>query len=300
MKNKKLKIYFADFWLNFKLEDNYFFHLLKTKYDVVISPDNPDILFYSVDYLGKSEYKKYKSKNIKKIFFTGENKKPNYEIADYSFSFEESNDKNYRLPLWVTYIDWFNSTKDKKRDPSFLIPLEKLTSKRSLNLLRNPFFCSFIASKPMGKRTSFVPQLNERKKVHCLGNLYSNSYMKISGRGDQKKKIDIMKLFKFNIAFENEISDGYVTEKILHSLYANTIPIYWGTSHVKNDFNDKAFIYFNDFESDEELIERIFEVSNNKREIRKYLDEPIFKNNEIPDFAKPHNVLKFLTNIIES
>ena len=67
-----------------------------------------------------------------------------------------------------------------------------------------------------------------------------------------------------------------------------------------NDFNDKAFIYFNDFESDEELIERIFEVSNNKREIRKYLDEPIFKNNEIPDFAKPHNVLKFLTNIIES
>ena len=52
--------------------------------------------------------------------------------------------------------------------------------------------------------------------------------MKISGRGRSRKKIDIMKLFKFNIAFENEISDGYVTEKILHSLYANTIPIYFG------------------------------------------------------------------------
>ena len=32
-----------------------------------------------------------------------------------------------------------------------------------------------------------------------------------------------MKLFKVIIAFENEISDGYVTEKILHTLSMPTL-----------------------------------------------------------------------------
>lgn len=300
MKNKKLKIYFADFWLNFKLEDNYFYHLLKTEYDVEVTKNNPEILFHSVNYLGKSEYKDFKNKNVKKIFFTGENIKPDYEKTDFSLSFEENSNRNYRLPLWVIYIDWFNSNKDKSRDPSFLIPLEKLTLKRSTNLLRNPFFCSFIATKPMGKRIDFVPLLNEKRRVHSLGNLYSNSYMKVSGRGDQKKKLNIMKLFKFNIAFENEISNGYVTEKILHSFYSNTIPIYWGSDQVKIDFNKKAFIFCDDFENDDDLIKKIINISNNKKEIQKYLNEPVFTDNKIPDFVKPDNVLKFLTNIIES
>ena len=74
-------------------------------------------------------------------------------------------------------------------------------------------FCSFIASKPIGKRMEFVPKLNESKKVHSLGRLYSNSYLRAFGRGDSRGKVSIMKLFKFNICFESEHSPGYVTEK---------------------------------------------------------------------------------------
>ena len=77
---------------------NYFFNLLSTYYDVEVSPIKPDILFHSVDYSGKEQYRKYEDSNTKKIFYTGENTKPNFEISDGSFTFiKDSNEFNFYL-----------------------------------------------------------------------------------------------------------------------------------------------------------------------------------------------------------
>lgn len=300
MNNNKLKIYFADFWPNFQFEDNYFYHLLSSEYDVQITPNNPDLLFHSVDYLKKNEYREFQNTNTKKIFYTGENTIPDFNKTDYSFSFaDDLGPNNYRLPLWVLFIDWFNLKNNNLRDPSFLIPINKLISSYYRNNLVKPFFCSFIASKPTGRRIDFVPKIDSVKRVHNLGRLYSNSYLKATGRGDQKSKLRYMKLFKFNIAFENTISDGYVTEKILHAFYANSIPIYWGSNAAKLDFNQRAFIHFNDYDNDEDLIDDIISINNDSKRYKSYLREPIFPNNQIPDFCKPQNVLNFLKEIIE-
>ena len=156
------------------------------------------------------------------------------------------------------------------RDPSFLIPVNKLQSSYYRNNHIKPFFCSFIASKPTGRRIEFIPKIDSIKRVHNLGRLYSNSYLKATGRGDQKNKLRYMKLFKFNIAFENTISDGYVTEKILHAFYANSIPIYWGSNAAKLDFNHKAFIHFNDYDNDEDLIDDIISINNNSKRYKSY------------------------------
>lgn len=298
MNKKKLKIYFADFWSNFQFKDNYFYHLLNTYYDVEVTPNNPNVLFHSNDYFKKEEYKKFEK--TKKIFFTGENVVPNLENSNYSFSFSKNlGPNNYRLPLWVLFIDWFNSEKSQLRDPSYLIPVKKLTSTNKPLVRLKPFFCSFIASKPLGKRVDFVPKLNDIKKVHSLGRLYSNSYLKATGRGDQKNKLNYMKLFRFNIAFENSISDGYVTEKILHSFFARSIPIYWGSEEVTSDFNPNAFINYSDYKSDDELIHDVIAINNNKERYYSFLEEPIFKNNEIPKFCRPESVLRFLKEVIE-
>ena len=40
----------------------------------------------------------------------------------------------------------------------------------------------------------------------------------------------LFKKYKFNICFENSSTPGYVTEKIIQSMYVNSIPIYWGTN----------------------------------------------------------------------
>ena len=301
LNKKKLRVYFTDFWVNFDLTDNYFYHLLSQKYTLEIDSNNPEILFHSVDYSGEEGHKKYDNGFTKKIFFTGENIEPNLNETHYSFSFSESlGSKNYRLPLWVLFINWFNVNNNiNERDPSYLISLESLTKKRSKNIILKPYFCSFIASKPKGERVNFVPKLDSEKKVHSLGRLYSNSYMKIHGRGDHKNKINYMKMFKFNISFENEISPGYVTEKIFHSLCANSIPIYWGDKKVKDDFNEDAFLYYGDFRDSESLIQEIININNKKEVLLDYLNQPIFKNNKIPDFCLPENILDFLSEVIE-
>tara|TARA_B100000965_G_scaffold166375_1_gene138678 strand:- start:15619 stop:16548 length:930 start_codon:yes stop_codon:yes gene_type:complete len=300
LNKKKLRVFFTDFWPNFKLDDNYFYNLLSQKYELEIDPEKPEILFHSVDYSGEEKHKKYNNGITKKIFFTGENILPNYNESHYSFSFNtDLNEKNYRLPLWVLFINWFNSEKDTERDPSYLIPLNFLQENKQKRTTRKPLFCSFIASKPVGQRMDFVPKLDNIKKVHSLGRLYSNSYIRINGRGDQKKKLDYMKLFKFNIAFENSISNGYVTEKILHSFYAKSLPIYWGDKKVKDDFNSDAFLFYNDFKNEESLITEIININNNKNTYLEYINQPIFKNNKVPDFCLPENVLSFLTEIIK-
>ncbi len=300
MNKKKIKIYFADFWPNFQFEDNYFYHLLNTAYDVEVTSDNPDFLFHSVDYLQKKEYRNFQNKNTKKIFFTGENIIPDLNETDYSLSFVDNlGPKNYRLPLWVLFINWFDIKNNTNRDPAYLIPIRKLESENLRNNIFKPFFCSFVASKPTGKRLDFVPKIDSIQKVHNLGELYSNSYLKATGRGDQKNKLRLMKLFKFNIAFENSVSDGYVTEKILHAFFTNSIPIYWGSNSAKTDFNHKAFIHYSDYDNEEDLIDDILSVNNDKNRYEGYLKEPIFPNNQFPDFCKPENVLSFLKGIIE-
>jgi hypothetical protein len=93
---------------------------------------------------------------------------------------------------------------------------------------------------------------------------------------------------------ENCSDYGYVSEKIIHSMFANCIPIYWGSKAVSGDFNDNSFINYHNYENDETVIDKIFEIHSNKDLYFQILSQPWFKNNEIPEFAKPKNVLKFI------
>jgi len=57
--SRVIKINFVDFWDNFAKNDNYFFHLLSSKYHVKIDEDDPDVLFFSVDYGKRRQRDKY-------------------------------------------------------------------------------------------------------------------------------------------------------------------------------------------------------------------------------------------------
>ena len=291
----ELKIHFVDFWPNFKNNDNYFYHLLSKEYKIILDANDPDLLFYSFDYSGKAEHKRYSNKRCIKIYYTGECSLPDYKECDFSFTFEYDNDeRNYRLPLWALHINWFNVDEDINRDQSYLHPVDMLFHKNEINkLIKKDKFCSFISSNPKGNRMSFVPKLNSFKKVDCIGKLFNNTTTNIPGRGDQIWKILALKPYKFNISFENTSSDGYVTEKIIHPMFVNTIPIYWGSRRVGEDFNSKSFISQHDFSSEEEMIDRINEIDNSKTKYEEMLNEPWFNNNKYPDFVLPENIFKF-------
>jgi hypothetical protein len=54
----------------------------------------------------------------------------------------------------------------------------------------------------------------------------------------------------FSVVFENTICNKYYTEKITDCFATGTIPIYWGTKKVVEDFNQDGIIFFDDIKGD--------------------------------------------------
>ena len=291
---KKIKITFCDFWDNFIPTDNYFFNLLSMKYDVEIDHQNPEIVFFSV--YSKTHFRFDKSKVIK-ILYTGENYRPNYNDCHYSLSFDYLEDnRNYRLPLWALLFNWFNRPYIPERDHAYHHSLEDFTTKKKINKSR---FCSFVVSNPNSyKRIEFANKLMKYKNIDCPGRVLNNMES-INGRGDQKEKVEFLRDYKFNICFENSSYSGYTTEKIIHSMFMNCIPIYWGDPLVPLDFNPNSFLNSHDYLDDDKLISRIIEIDNNDKLYQDMINEPWFNNNIIPDFIKPESVLSFFEKIID-
>lgn len=290
---KKIKIGFSDFWGELIPDDNYFYNLLSMRYNVEIDNENPEYLFYTVY---SDNHKKYDMNKVIKILYTGENYRPDYTECHYSFSFDYLDDpRNYRLPLWAIIFNWFDRPYRDERDQAYLHPIQDFLNKKIP--IKNKF-CSFIASKPMGKRLDFVPKLYRYKPIDCAGRIYNNVPL-VPGRGDQIYKINFLKDYKFNVAFENSSYPGYCTEKIINSMFAGCIPIYWGDPKVTQDFNSDSFLNWHEFQSDEAFIEQIIKVDNDSKLYDEIINQPWFKDNRLPDFILPDSVLSFLEKIIK-
>lgn len=117
--------------------------------------------------------------------------------------------------------------------------------------------------------------MSKYKKVHSGGKLLNNF-------GDTvKDKLEFISDFKFTFAFENSSYPGYVTEKIYDSMFVNSIPIYWGSPLINIDFNTKSFVNHHDYNNDEEVIQRIIELDQDKYKMADLLKESWFTNNKL-------------------
>ncbi|WP_282134441.1 glycosyltransferase family 10 domain-containing protein [Seonamhaeicola maritimus] len=272
----KIKINFTDFWPDFDKTDNYFYNLLTQKYKVIIDED-PDLLFYSS--FGK-EYLKYK---CKRIYFTGENFRPNFYLCDFAFSFDHNSQKNhFRLPLYSLYIErnkefqnfWFQKNEEKLRHTW---------------AKKDKFCCMVVSNAKAQERIKFFKNLSKFRQVDSGGAVLNN----VGGR--VKNKLDFIENYKFVMAFENSSFAGYTTEKILEPIAKNCIPIYWGNERIDLDFNPKRFINVHDYKSEEDLYNKLVEIESNPNLALEILKEPIFSENRI-DFETEKNLV--LQNMI--
>ncbi len=271
MFNRKIKIKFVDFWQGFKETNNLFFNILNKYFDIEIS-DRPDILFFSCFGFEHLNY------SCKKIFYTGENVKPDYRYCDFSFSFEDNSKKNFHLPHFVEF-DHFFDFKNANND----IPEIK-----SFRNMKKSKFCSFMATNYKAKeRIDFVKKLMEYKRVDCAGpvlyNMGEKNNLQERTKIDwRKEKLQIIQHYKFTIAFENFSTNNYVTEKIFQPLLVGSIPIYWGAPNIEEYFNPKCYINVNDFNSFEDVIEKIKEIDRNDDLYQSFFEEPaILPNSKI-------------------
>lgn len=295
---ESVRVNFVDFWDSLIKTDNYFYNLLSTKYDVVIDEVNPDVVFYSVDYNRRNEHSKYLGTKSKLIFYTGESTLPNWDECDLAFTFDPDHVhlKNHRLPLWCMYLNWFNRPYNQDRDQAYLHDVDKFINKKidpKYELQRKSLFCNFVYTQASGKRVEFFPKLNSRSQYRVIsaGRLYNNVNWSIPGRSDHIDKVTFLSKFFLTISFENRDYLGYTTEKIIHPMFANSIPVYWGNDEVAKDFNPESFINAKDFECDEDLIDYMQSFANDEDLFIETLKKPWFSNG-IPECVQPDKVLK--------
>lgn len=92
-----------------------------------------------------------------------------------------------------------------------------------------------------------------------------------SYKGIVDNKVETICQYKFNICFENCYGlKGYVSEKIIHSFWGQSIPIYWGPTNPTDYFPSNTFIDMRDFDNYGELYNYLTVM--NKDEFNKYLD----------------------------
>lgn len=281
---KKLKIGFADTHEHLSM---FFEHVLSLRYDVEVDNVNPEFLIFGDSNFGQSN-KKFSKQDVTKIFYTGENQRPENYDCHYAMSFDHNyNPWHYRLPLFVIYTWALNHIHKTGYDRNYILnPIVK----------EKTDFATFVVQNPKcEQRNTFFKLLNDVKKVDSGGPLYNSIGYNLDG---EKAKIDFLSTRKFNICFEPYTHPGYVTEKILHAFYAGTVPIYWGSPTVEHDFNPKSFINVHNFSNYNEVIDYVMKVDSDESLYEEIVNQPKFVGNVPPYYFFFNNFLNWFDAVV--
>ncbi|WRF02990.1 fucosyltransferase [Helicobacter pylori] len=269
-----LKIAVANWWGDEEIKEFkncILYFILSQRYTITLhrNPDKPaDIVFGNP--LGAAR-KILSYQNTKRVFYTGENEVPNFNLFDYAIGFDELDfrDRYLRMPL---YYDRLHHKAESVNDTAAPYKLKD----NSLYTLKKPSHCfkenhpnlcavvnneidplkrgfaSFVASNPNAPiRNAFYDALNSIEPVTGGGSVKNTLGYKV------ENKSEFLSQYKFNLCFENSQGYGYVTEKIIDAYFSHTIPIYWGSPSVAKDFNPKSFVNVHDFKDFDEAIDYI-------------------------------------------
>jgi len=276
---KKVRLDFCDFSDNFSKTNSYFYKLLTERFDVDLC-DQPDFLIYNC--YGHE----HRLHSGVRIFYSGESDMPDYRECDYSLASVKLDDpRHLHFPQ---YAPWFTPDEIVKRDDD---PEKILAAKTK--------FCAFVVGnynrKKNHNRVAFFEKLSKYKRVDSGGRLFNNIGGPIPG--GSPGKIDFLRNYKFNIAFENRSLPGYTTEKIYEPMAARCLPIYWGNPCIHEEFNPKSFLNYSDFPSEDALIEKIIELDKDDAKYLEYARQPYFHDNKPSIYFSRERVLDFFEKI---
>jgi hypothetical protein len=270
----KVRLDFCDFWPGFIKTDNLFYNAIRDRFDVEIC-DHPDFLVFGD--LGQHVHRVH---NCVKIYFCLESLPPDFSRYDYAFTCRQTDDpRNLRLPYYVLLGSPELLQKDGD-DP------ERILAGKTR-------FCCFVASYANAKtrvRNEFFRKLCQYKKVDSAGGALNNLGWRVPRTPGAK--LEFLRPYKFNIAFENASVPGYTTEKIVDAMRARAMPVYWGNPRIAAEFNPKSFLNYFDFPSEEALIDKIIELDQDDSKYLEYLRQPYFHNNRPNEFFSRERLLR--------
>jgi hypothetical protein len=319
---KTLKVTRANFWntCSFYMV-NYIISLLKVRYNVVVTNENPDIVFFSnhttfkdkidlfTNDLGKTEddfpnaIKIYLDSEYCRDFYFYINKSElHYAIGRSDDNF--SHNRFLNMPFFLVSSAWQLYDECKLFDK----PFEWMIQKRDIeSILKNKNkFVTVVQTSTNPYRREIFEKLNTYKKVLSCGGFETNDEecFKVAKsqteKEDYKNKIIFQSESKFSLQIQSTCAPYFSQEKIIQGFASNTIPIFWGNPKILEDgYNPYAFINCHDFNSIDEVVDKVIEIDSDDTKYRKFLSEPIFVDNKLPEYYQDDYIFSFIDNILK-
>ncbi len=291
---ERKKIYVNGFWNGFvnKTDANditYFeniFLKLFNNYEITNDINKANILFESMFSGSLVRHKKWELT----IFYSGEPKTRNYNDYDIVLDSHPTVNNVIDVPLFVYYIHGNN----------FLNRL--LQPKQIINVPKK--FCCFIVSNPYSiPRNKMFDLLSKYKRVDSYGNHNNNMGGKRLGLNYWTNEyFNFLSEYKFIICFENTKKGTYITEKIVNPLISGIIPIYWGTEHYKNVFNEERILYLEDENSEDsykKIVDKIIELDTDDNKYLQVVNKSVFSNYDyFENNYQTDAIVKKISNVI--
>jgi hypothetical protein len=134
------------------------------------------------------------------------------------------------------------------------------TKPQDMQIYRKSKLCSMICSpktRTHGHQFRLEVAKDLMNKLDLFGGAHGSPRIGEGSGPNQdwwRSKLPALEEYMFSVVFENTVHDKYYTEKITDCFATGTIPIYWGTKKVIEDFNPEGIIFFDDIKGNIEML----------------------------------------------
>jgi hypothetical protein len=231
-----------------------------------------------------------------KIFTCEENIRVPWDECHYAFSVDQitTNPSYLRYPIYARFLRHLQDHTGQTLVKQAPYDVRGLLASKTK-------FCNFVYSNgDAAERILFFEMLSKYKRVDSGGAVLNNLGYRVAD------KLAFLRDYKFTIAFENSRFPGYTSEKLVESMAANSIPIYWGDREARRDFNPLSFIDANEFEGRDlrkyfaQIIERVVHLDTDDRAYMSMLSEPWFQDNIPNRYCQPDYLFGFMRHVFTS
>ena len=249
-----IKLYFNGFWGGFHeqtnaIHDKFFIDLMMRVYnntiEVTTNPNDADVLIENTQVQQSLKHiKQWKHTYL----FSGESYIHSDKDEYSCVLFGQRCHKNIvNVPLFVPYIHCsLGKSFQTEHQISKHIPIPEKD-------------VLIMVSNSGGQvRNRFIDKIEQSGLQITFGGLYKNNTSgSIKYYYNSPEFNEIVKQHKFILAMENSEEDTYITEKVIHGIRAQTIPIYWGSKRIHDYINKERIITLTSETAIDSVIEEI-------------------------------------------
>lgn len=250
-------------------DDSFFVGALQSKKPLIL-------IVWESDLINSNNHNKVLHKNFDIVFTYDDSIVDNLKYHKIAYNFDFNQKKSYQGDPFCRNLICLISSNNYLDRPGELYSLRRnLINWYSENNPENFHLYGMGWGKIVPPKIFWHKIYNKLTFLHPALSFYNKCY-----RGEVNNKITTGLNYKFQICFENSsLQTGYVSEKIFHALFSESVPVYLGAPNIADLVPSNCFIDFRQFKDFREMHE--FISTMNRDAYMNYLDNAkIFLNSK--------------------